>query len=131
MTDPGTAPPPHHPPPPWVGAPPTHPQAVTAMVLGIVSIASMILSCSVAVTLPGGLCGPFAIWLGARAGREIRREPWRWSGAGLATTGLVTGIVGTVLFLLAAAAVAVFLALFFVGLRETGGLDDLMRVMAR
>ncbi|MEQ6900611.1 DUF4190 domain-containing protein [Nocardioides sp. YIM 152588] len=134
MTQPGPPPPyPGYPPPQWGyrPTPPTHPKATTAMVLGIVSIVSVVIGLSILITFPGGLCGAFAIWYAVRARREIRREPGRWSGDGEAMAGLVTGIVGLALFLLVVLAVAAFVALLLFGYGEGPGTDELMNAMAR
>lgn len=102
-------------PSPYGIQPPTHPQATTALILGIVGIAGVVLTPVFFVTILAGICSPFAIWLGARAKREIKAEPQRYSGEGLATAGFVTGIVGLVLGVLILV-VAVLIAVLFVGL---------------
>lgn len=94
-----------------VGAP-THPLATTSLVLGIVGLVALALTPFLFVTFVGVLCSPFAIWLGVRARREIRRNPQAFSGEGVATGGFVTGIVGVVLSVLALIAVVAFVALF-------------------
>ncbi|TYL46243.1 DUF4190 domain-containing protein [Nocardioides sp. BGMRC 2183] len=92
-------------------SPPTHPTAVTACVLGIVSIVSLLLTPIFVITIVGGLCAPFAVWLGRRAQREIRENPQAYSGDGLATAGFVTGIIGCVLDVLALLAIIGFILL--------------------
>lgn len=74
-----------------------HQGANTAMGLGIASLVCAAATPFVCITLPGIFCGPFAIALAVKAQREIRAEPGRFNNAGSATTGLVTGIIGTVL----------------------------------
>jgi hypothetical protein len=61
----------------------THPQAVVALILGIVGL----------VACP--IVGPGAVYLGHKARKEIDAEPHRYTGRGMATTGFVLGIVGT------------------------------------
>lgn len=78
------------PPPPHRTRPP-HPQATTAMVLGIVAAAGFF------TLLVPALAGPIAWYLGSAARRDIQREPERWSGSARATTGMVLGIVATAL----------------------------------
>ncbi|WP_435769997.1 DUF4190 domain-containing protein [Nocardioides sp. SYSU DS0651] len=90
---------------------PTHPLAITALVLGIVGIVSVVLTPLFGVTLVGGLCSPFAIWLGAWARRQIRADPQTYGGEGIATAGFVTGIVGLGLGLLVLLFVVAFVAL--------------------
>ncbi|MET0930437.1 MAG: DUF4190 domain-containing protein [Aeromicrobium sp.] len=72
-------------------APPkTNGKAVAGLVLGIVSI----LFCYL-----GLLIGPVAIILSVMAGREITAQPPGTAGGkGMATAGLVTGIIGTVIW---------------------------------
>ena len=87
---------------------PTHPLAITSLVLGITGIVSVLLTPVLGVTVLGGLCSPFAIWLGARAKREIRDNPQTYGGEGLAVAGFVTGIVGLVLGVLALLVILAF-----------------------
>jgi len=74
---------------------PNHPQATTALVLGLVGL------------IGGCLCGlpllvaPFAWAIGARARREIAASHGQLGGAGNAQAGFVMGIIGTVLLVLA------------------------------
>src|SRR3954470_3520223 len=49
----------------------THKSATTSLVLGIVSIVSLLLTPFCCVTLPGVLCAPFAWGIGAKAKREM------------------------------------------------------------
>lgn len=96
----------------------THPLAVTSLVLGISSIVGIVLTPFLGITLLAGVCSPFAIWLGVRSRREIRADPRRYGGEGIATGGLVTGIVGLVLgviALLVVAAFVIFLVAIFDG----------------
>ena len=64
--------------------PPNHPQATTALILGIVGLA---------------LCpfvGIAGFVLGGRVRREIDAAPGQWGGRGLATAGWVLGIISIV-----------------------------------
>jgi len=83
--------------PPYQMMLPRHPDALMVLVLGILSI----------IVLP--LIGPFAWVIGARVKREMAAEPGRWSGEDLVGMGYVLGIVGTVICILAAAFVLLFL----------------------
>ncbi len=110
----GTPPPQYGAPPPQYGAPPPYrqslPKATTAMILGIVSLASIVSApflCG--LSFPGALVGPFAIWLGLSAQREIDREPGRWSNRSHAVAGLVCGSIGTVISVLVVAGGLAFL----------------------
>jgi hypothetical protein len=72
-----------------------HPEANTALIMGIVSLAGTFVC--------GILCvvGPFAWAKGAKVRREIDADPQRWSGRGEATAGYVMGIITTMLMILA------------------------------
>jgi len=72
---------------------PKVPGATLSLVLGIVSVAGVL------VLLPVFLA-PLAWYHGAAAVRRHEREPDRWSGRGEAAAGRVLGIVGTVLMAL-------------------------------
>lgn len=73
---------------------PKHPQAQTAMVLGIIALAGSF-ACVVPILL-----SPFAWYLGAKAKKEIAAEPGRWSGQSDAQAGFIMGIIGCVLLVL-------------------------------
>ncbi len=63
--------------------PPKHPQATTAMVLGILGLALC------------GIIAPFAWSTGSKAVKEIDANPAGYSGRGEANAGKIMGIVGT------------------------------------
>lgn len=86
-------------------AQPMHPQATTALVLGILGLAGTFV-CGLPIVL-----GPFAWVLGARAKREIQAQPGRYRGLGESTTGMILGIITTVLLVLAIIAVVLFIVL--------------------
>lgn len=67
--------------------PEQHPQALPALVTGLLGLTLL---------PPAGVVG---LILGLKVRREIATEPGRYSGAGLATAGLVTGLLATVLTL--------------------------------
>jgi hypothetical protein len=83
-----------------------HPEANSAMIMGIVAL--------VGTFVCGVLCvlGPFAWAKGAKARREIDAEPQRWSGRTEATVGYVMGIVTTILMGLAILAVLLIFVVF-------------------
>jgi hypothetical protein len=72
---------PGYPPPYYI--PPKHPQATTAMVLGILGIALC------------GILAPIAWSIGGKAVTEIDANPAAYSGRGEANAGKIMGIVGT------------------------------------
>ena len=74
---------------------PDHPKATSALVVGIVSVGGFFL-CALPV-----LAAPVAWVLGAQARRAIRSAPHQWGGEGRATAGMVLGIIGTVMLVLA------------------------------
>jgi hypothetical protein len=115
---PGYAPPPF-PQPPYPSAygympPPNHPNATAAMVLGIVSLASIAVACGI-----GLLIAPVAWILGGKAVREIDRNPGAYSGRSQAKAGQVMGIVGTVLLVISLALIAIF-----IGFATSGAFDE-------
>jgi len=74
---------------------PTHPRANTALVLGIVgTVGFFILIVPVFVS-------PLAWYFGATARRDVDREPTRWTGRGQAQAGMILGIIGTALLVVA------------------------------
>lgn len=68
---------------------PAHPQATTALVLGILGLALC------------ALAAPFAWAIGKKAVDEIDRYPASYSGRSVANAGRILGIVGTVIMGLA------------------------------
>jgi uncharacterized membrane protein YjgN (DUF898 family) len=76
---------------------PKHPQAVTVLVLGILSLVLC------------GLIGPFAWSMGSRVVREIEGSGGSWSGDTEATIGRILGIVATVLLVIPVLFLLVFL----------------------
>ena len=101
-------------------AAPTHPMAITSLVLGIVGIVSILLTPVLLITIVGGVCSPIAIWLGVWAKRQIRSEPHLRGGEGIATAGFVTGIVGLALGLIALLIVLAFVV-FLVAIFGSAG----------
>ncbi|GAA4122768.1 hypothetical protein GCM10022215_28850 [Nocardioides fonticola] len=87
-----------------VGWVPPHPQANTALILGIVAVSGFVLC---GLTL---LVGPFAWATGARVRREIDAAPLQYGGRSEAVIGMVCGIVAT-----AALALGLLGLLFFLG----------------
>jgi hypothetical protein len=73
---------------------PDHPKATTALVVGLVSVVGAF-TCLLPI-----LASPVAWVMGAQARREIRAAPQQWGGESRATTGMVLGIIGTVLLAL-------------------------------
>ncbi len=75
---------------------PQHPSATTAMVLGVVGLAGLMFCGGITLVL-----SPFAWHIGARAVREIDQDPRRYGGRDQANAGKITGIIGTVLLVIA------------------------------
>lgn len=80
---------------------PDHPKATTALVVGLVSVIGAF-TCILPI-----LASPVAWVMGAQARREIRAAPQQWGGESRATTGMVLGIIGTVLLALGFLAIIV------------------------
>lgn len=89
-------------------AAPDHPNANTAMVLGLVGLVGTFV-CGITIFL----C-PFAWVLGARVKREIDASGGTLGGRDKAMVGYVTGIIGTVLLVLGVLALVAFLGLVVV-----------------
>jgi hypothetical protein len=80
---------------------PNHPQANTALTLGLVGLVGGLL-CGLPMVL-----GPFAWVIGRKAILDIDASGGRLGGRSTATVGMVCGIITTVLLLLGVLAVAV------------------------
>lgn len=88
----------HQPHPGLLGYQQQHGGAATSMTLGIISLVAVAVSPLLCcVTLPAALTGPFGIALGSRALRDIDAEPGRYGNRSQATTGIITGAIGTAL----------------------------------
>lgn len=88
----------------WPPAPPSHPAAVPALVMGLIAIITM-WGCGIT-----GLLGIGGIIQGRQALRAIDAEPGRWSGRGMAMGGFVTGLIAVILSALAVGVVIVLAA---------------------
>jgi hypothetical protein len=75
----------------------SHKGATTSLVLGIISIASLVLTPVCCITIPGLFCAPFAWGIGAKAVREIERQPGIYGNLGAARTGMWMGIVMSII----------------------------------
>ncbi len=73
--------------PPGFPMAPKHPQATTAMVLGILGLVLC------------GVIGPFAWVMGSKAVKEIDANPHTYSGRSEANAGKIMGIIGTALLI--------------------------------
>ncbi|MCK5891381.1 MAG: DUF4190 domain-containing protein [Aeromicrobium sp.] len=96
---------------------PNHPQATTAMVLGIISVVGGFM-CLVPL-----LVAPVAWIMGSKAVKEIDASGGRLGGRGEAQTGFITGIVGTVLLVLAVIGIVLFVVLVIVAADSSSGGD--------
>lgn len=94
---------------------PDHPQATTAMVLGIIAVVGGF-TCGLPI-----LASPFAWVIGYRSRRAIQREPQRYGGESKATAGMVMGIIGTVLLALVIIAIVVII---IVAVNDPSAFDD-------
>ena len=77
-----------YPPAPPYQPRPRHPDAMTVLILGAISVA---------IFPP---TGPFAWYIGARVKRDYAGQPGRWSGEDEVKVGYVLGIIGSVLCML-------------------------------
>lgn len=85
---------------------PKHPQAQTALILGIVALAGG------ATCLLPILASPFAWYYGVKAKREMEAEPGRWSGQSDAQAGFVMGMIGTAGIVLGVLALGAIISIF-------------------
>jgi hypothetical protein len=74
-----------------------HKGATTSLVLGIISIASLVLTPVCCITIPGLFCAPFAWGIGAKAVREIEHQPGIYGNVGTARAGMWMGIVMSII----------------------------------
>lgn len=84
-------------------APPNDGQATASMIVGIVAL---VLSCGYGVTL---LASPVAMFLGRSSMKRIDASNGQLAGRGMALTGFILGIIGTVMLVLALLVLAAFL----------------------
>ena len=93
--------------PAYTPPPPKHPQATTAMVLGIVGVAGGLM-CYLPLFV-----APFGLYYGRKTMNEIDAAPSQYSGRGEAKAGFILGIIGTVLLAIALAVVILLVVLTF------------------
>jgi len=95
-------------PPGYAGYPvmPKHPQATTAMILGILSLVVC------------GVLGPFAWVMGSKAVKEIDANPHAYTGRSEANAGKIMGIIGTALLALGVLIIALAVIGVVVGARS-------------
>lgn len=84
---------------------PKHPQATTALVLGIIGLVGTFI-CLLPILL-----APIAWVIGGKAVKEIDSSPQSYSGRDQAQAGRIMGIIGTVLLILGVLAIALLIAL--------------------
>ncbi|KQW46890.1 hypothetical protein ASC77_16930 [Nocardioides sp. Root1257] len=96
-------------------APPTDGLALGSMITGI---AALVLSCAYGLGL---LASPVALVLGKVSLNRIKRSQGQLGGHGLALTGFILGIIGTVLLVLA---IAVLVVIIIVAINDPNAFDD-------
>ncbi|WP_143016122.1 DUF4190 domain-containing protein [Nocardioides szechwanensis] len=87
----------------------SHGRATTSMVLGIVALVGILATPFCCITLPAMFAGPFAIWTGATAKRQIDQNPAAYNNRGQAVAGFIMGIVASVLAVLIIIVIVVFI----------------------
>lgn len=108
-------------PPPIVGGPlgsrlPSSGKATTAMILGIVSVATVCFCYGV----PSVICGIIALVMAGQAEREMAAGEYHPSGLGQAKTGRICGIIGVAVGALIMLAM-VGIMIFAIIAEESGG----------
>jgi uncharacterized membrane protein YjgN (DUF898 family) len=86
--------------PSYAPLPPHHPQATTALVLGILGVVVC------------GVIAPFAWNIGDKAVREIDASGGAWGGRTEANAGRILGMVGTALLVVGVLVFVAFLVIF-------------------
>ena len=92
------------------GPKPTSGYAVASLVLGICSIT---IGCGT-YGLLSMILGPLALFFAAKAGKQIRAGGVSTSSGGLKTAGFVTGLIGTIVGLIAVAVIGAIVVMMFV-----------------
>jgi hypothetical protein len=86
---------------------PELPEANTALILGLVALVGLFFTCGLTLFV-----SPFAWVTGHKARRTIAASSGQYGGDGKATAGMVLGIIGCALLVLAVIGVVVFVLLF-------------------
>ena len=102
--------------PAYSHVPPDHPQSTLAMVLGLVGLIGAFFLCGLTLVV-----SPFAWALGRNAVKEIEASQGRLGGEGQARTGMITGIIGTVLLILAILAIIALVVVVVASSSTTNG----------
>ena len=109
-------------------APPPHPGANTAMVLGIVGLCLSVMCAGIGVFV-----APFGWAKGRRVMAEIDANPAAFSGRGNAQAGFITGLIGTIfggLYMLFWIAYIIFIVVVVViGIGESSSTYDSVNAM--
>ena len=95
---------------------PNHPQATTAMVLGLVGLVGALVFCGLPL-----VASPFAWAFGRNAVKEIEASQGCLGGEGQARAGMIMGIIGTVLLILAVLVLIGLAVLIAVGSASESG----------
>ncbi len=85
---------------------PPHPSAMTALVLGIVSLGGVVFCAGLTLVL-----APFAWWTGGRAVKEIDANPGRFGSREQAQAGRIMGMIGTGLLVMGILGIMALIAL--------------------
>jgi hypothetical protein len=96
-------------------APPNHPQATTAMVLGLVGVLGIFFLCGLTLVV-----SPFAWALGRNSLREIEASQGRLGGESSARAGMIMGIIGTALLGLGLLMIIGFAVVLAIGAAGSG-----------
>ena len=95
---------------------PDHPQSTLSMILGLVGLAGALMFCGLPLVV-----SPFAWALGRNALKDIRASQGRLGGESQARAGMVMGIIGTVLAILALVGILIFVVVAIAGSSDSSG----------
>jgi hypothetical protein len=88
-------------------------KAIASMIVGIAGLVIGFACCVIINGLPGAIIGPVAIVLGYAARRDIRTGTYAPGSASMATAGIVTGWIATILGILSVLVTLVFIGIQF------------------
>lgn len=105
-------------------SPPEEPNAQSSMIVGILGLVLGFLTCGL-----GFIASPIAMVMGLRSKRAIEASGGKLGGAGSAQTGFITGLIGTLMLVVAVLSLIAAI-LFFVILAASSDTDWLYNALS-